>query len=91
MPDLDEAVWQDVEKETPDELQGVEPHDFALIAVRGVAIPKLYKSIFQIDQAVIRDRDSVRIAPEVGDNVISACKGFLAVNSPLFGVEISGR
>jgi hypothetical protein len=91
MPDLDEAVWQNVQEKTPDELLGVELHDFVLISPSGVSVAEPDGFTIMIEHAMVGDRDPVRITSEVRDDVFSAGKRTLGLDRPLFGIEFPHR
>ena len=86
---LHEPVGEDVEKEPPDELGGVEGHDLLFIAV-GIILPqKGDPAILHADDAVVGNGDPVGISPEVTKDGLRPVEGRLGVDHPLLRVEAS--
>src|SRR5712691_5211323 len=80
--DADEAAGDDVEQEAAKELFGLELHDLHAITVGVVAPAEADAAVGEGEEPVVGDRDPVRVAPEVGEHVIRAGEGGLAVHDP---------
>jgi hypothetical protein len=62
MPDLDEPAGEYMQKEPPDKLDCIEKHFFDLIVILRVTPVEVDATVFQIQQASIGNRHSMRIA-----------------------------
>src|SRR6516165_6779719 len=70
------AARQHVEQETPHELADVEAHDFALVST---ALPIVLPAetdvgLVEIEQAAVGDRDAMRIAREIGQDLLGTAE-----------------
>ena len=83
--DAMESRGEDVEEEAPDELLGRERHDFRLIVVAVVAPVECDLPVFDIHDAMIGNRDPVRVAAEVVHHLLRSGERRLGVDDP-FGV-----
>ena len=68
MPDPHEALGQDVEQETTDELLSIEVHDLLLVGVRGVAVAEGDAIVLDAQDTMVRDGDAMRVGAEVGEH-----------------------
>ena len=65
LPNADEATWEHVLDEAPEKLHRGERHRAPLIAA-GVILPlKGHTLAIEGDQAVVADRDPMRVAPQI--------------------------
>ena len=60
-----ESTGENVEEESPDELLRREGHGFLLIVVTIVPPLELHLSVFDIEQSMVGNRDSVGVAAQV--------------------------
>src|SRR5215468_5188186 len=69
--DAMEAGWEDVEQEAAHELADVEAHDLAaLTAVLAIVLPaETDMGRVEIEQTAVGDRDAMRIAREIGQDL----------------------
>ena len=80
--DADEALGEDVEQETPDELgKGKRQSSRSTAAV--VLEAEGDGSVVDVQQAVVRDGDAVGVAGEVLQDVLGVLEGGLGVDDPL--------
>lgn len=72
------STRQNVLEEASEELLMSECHDAALAVVRIVFPAEGHLRIRYLDQAMVRDRDAVRIAGQIMEHMFRSPKGFLA-------------
>ena len=91
MADAMEALRQDVEKESANELAGLEGHGLeALAPALTVILPSEGDAgLVGFDQAAVGDGDAVGVTREIGKNGTRAGKWSLAVDEPLGLLERS--
>ena len=91
MPDSHEALRQDVQEESADELAGREGHRALLIAVS--VIPPTERDVVAVEgkQSMIRDRHAVRITAEIAKNLLRSTKRGLRIDDPFMLVELSNK
>jgi len=79
-----EAVRQYVEQEASHELAGAEAHDFALAtAALAIVLPaETDMGLVEIDQAAVGDGDAMRVAREIGQDLLGAGEGFFGIDGP---------
>ena len=79
-----EAGRQHVEQETPHELADVEAHDFALvITALPIVLPaETDEGLVEIEQAAVGDRDAMRIAREIGQDLLGTGEGLFGIDDP---------
>src|SRR3546814_9152577 len=83
MADAVEAVRQGVQQEASDELVGVEGHDPGLAVAAIVAPSEGDLAVGDADQPGVGDRDPMRVAAEIGQDLGGAAERRLGVNHPL--------
>ena len=86
--DLDEAGRQDVEQETPDELDLIELHDAAAVVMTGVPPAEAYLSVIEAEQSSVGDGDAVRIAGQVLQHMFGSSERRLGVDHPLSSAHV---
>jgi len=86
VPNANETLRQHMEEKTPEKLSGRDGHQPLLVLVSRVAPPERDLSVMDRNEAVIRNRHPVRVAPEVAQNVFSSAEGPFAVDDPLLAV-----
>ena len=86
LPNADEATRQHVLDEAPEKLHRGERHRAPLIAVRVVLPAKGHALAVEGDQAVIADRDPMRVAPEVPQHRGGPAEGRFRIDDPV-GLE----
>src|SRR4029453_19539069 len=79
-----EAGRQHVEQETPHELAHVEAHDFALvITALPIVLPaETDVGVVEIEQAAVGDCDAMRIAREIGQDLLGTGEGLFGIDDP---------
>src|SRR5690349_2370754 len=79
-----ETVPQHVEQEAPHELADVEAHDFALeTAVLPIVLPaETDVGLVKIEQAAVSDRDAMRVAREIGQDLLGTGEGLFGIDNP---------
>lgn len=71
---------------------GVEGHDFARRRVRAVvSVGESDLPAVAVEQAIVRDRHSMRIAADVVDHLARSGKGAFRIHDPLDGPEVGAR
>jgi len=83
--DLDEAVREHVEEETLEELEDLDRYRAAVLGGEGDVV------LVDLEQASIRDSDTVRVASEVAQEVVQVSEGGLGVDQPGFLRELSSQ
>jgi hypothetical protein len=81
--DSDEAAGEHVEKETLEELDRSQSHDLLLVSVSAVLPAERDLILLHGNQALIGERDPVRVASQVIDNLVRAGHGRLRVDHPI--------
>jgi hypothetical protein len=83
VPDADESLRQYVCQEAPDELFGGNRHQALLIAVS--VIPPSKRDVITIEghQPMIRNRDAVRVASEIPEDLLRSAECGLRINNPV--------
>lgn len=80
-----EARRQHVQQEPPDELGGGERH--CLGGPRGlgtiVLVGEPHLAVLDVEQPIIRDRDAVRVAADVGEHLVRTREGALGIDDPV--------
>ena len=87
MSDLDEPVWEDVQEKTPDELLCVQGHRLLTTGGGGVTISEANGCAVMLDQSMVRDRDTMGIAPKISNDVFGIGERPFAVDGPLLSVK----
>src|SRR5271169_1628791 len=82
-----ESTGENVEEESPDELLRREGHGFLLIVVTVVPPVELDLSVFDIQQSMVGNRDSVGVAAQVVHHLLRSGEGRFGVNDPLQVVQ----
>ena len=82
--DAMEAGWEDVEQEAAHELGDVETHDLApMTAVLAIVFPaETDMGRVEIEQTAVRDGDAMRIAREIGQDLLRAGEGLFGIDDP---------
>src|SRR5258708_29771966 len=82
--DAMEAGWEDVEQEAAHELAGVETHDLApMTAVLAIVLPvETDMGRVKIEQTAVGDRDAMRIAREIGQDLLRTGEGLFGIDDP---------
>ena len=80
VPDAVEAVGQDVEQETPDELVWGEAHDAGAPPATIVLVGERDFIVVDGDKPRIGDRRAMRVAGEIGQYPLGAAEGRLGVD-----------
>ena len=86
MANPDEALWQNVQQESPDELFGRDGHFTFLVAVR--IIPPTECDLIPVErnESMIRDGHTMGVASEIAENLFGTAKGRLGINDPFMPV-----
>src|SRR5260370_25767016 len=82
--DAMEAGWEGVEQEAAHELAGVETHDLApMTAVLAIVLPvETDMGRVKIEQTAVGDRDAMRIAREIGQDLLRTGEGLFGIDDP---------
>jgi len=88
VPETHEAAGEHMQEEAADKCVGVERHGLSPIALTTVPVGKADPPIADIQDAVVRDGDAMGIAADIIQDVLRACKGWLGVDHPLFGIQL---
>ena len=87
--DAVKALWQDMKHEAPDELGGRQRH--GLVAARSfdpiVLVAERDANLVGLDQPAIGDGDAVRVARQVGQNLLWSGEWRLGVDVPTGVIE----
>lgn len=87
VPDLDEPLGQDVQKETANELGSGQGHEFGLPVVLVVPPFEGYAAVFRGNDPAVGDRHPMGIETEIAEDVFRTGKGLLTVNHPFHSVK----
>ena len=85
--DLDKAGRQDMEQETPDELDRVESHDAAAVVMSGVAPAEAHLSVVEAEEPSVGDGNPMRIAGQVLQHMLGSSERRLGVDDPLSSAQ----
>src|SRR6266704_5473659 len=79
-----EAIRQHMEEEAANELGDRDTHDFALvIAAFPIVLPAEGDvGLVEIEQATVGDRDAMRVAREIGQDLLGTGEGLLGIDEP---------
>ena len=80
------ARGQDMQKETPNKLFGIQRHEFELVSVGIVTPAKSNFPIFQGQDPVVRNSHTVGITAQIRDYFSRTVKGRFAVDQPFLPV-----
>ena len=86
--DPHEPPREHVEQEPAQELVDGEGHDLRVATIRVVLPPEPDDAVDETDQARVRDRDAVRVAPEVREDLCGSAKGPLRIDDPGRGPQL---
>ncbi|MGY3621772.1 hypothetical protein ACVJGD_007968 [Bradyrhizobium sp. USDA 10063] len=92
--DTAEAFQQNVKQEATDKLIGFERHDFGLVLVAIVLPTEANMAIRAGQQTAVGDRDTMGVAPEIGENLLRPGERPLGVDDPFDlaqGGEVAGE
>src|SRR5215831_20178989 len=84
--DAMEAVRQRVQQEPADELVCREGHDLRAAVVAIIPPAESHVLVCDADQAGVGDRNTMSVAPEIGQHLLRAAEGRLGVNDPFDAV-----
>jgi hypothetical protein len=77
-----------MQQEAADKFVGVERHRLDTIALTPVTVGKTDPSVSHVEEPVVRNGDTMRIAADIVQDVCRAGKGRLGVDDPLLGIEL---
>ena len=84
-----EAARHDVQQKASQEFVGLERHDLHAVVV-GVVLPaEPDAAVAVIDEPIIRERDAVGVATEVGEHLLGAGEGPLRIHDPVDGPQLT--
>jgi hypothetical protein len=83
MADTNESFRQNVHEESPNELCGGNRHQPLFVAVRVISPAECDVITIECNQPVIGDRDAVRIATEIANNLLRSSECGLRVHNPM--------
>ncbi len=81
--DLDEAWWQDVKEETPNELDRFNRHELLRVVVGRVSPAESNLSVSQFEQTTVGDGNAMRIACQILQDVFGSAKRSSDFHHPL--------
>lgn len=87
MPDADKPFGQDVKKKAAHELVCGKGHDSRLVAACIVPPTKRDVAAIEGNETVVRDGDTMGVAPEVTDHLLGAAEGGLGIDDPVLAKE----
>jgi len=88
VPKLAEALGQDVDEKAANKLMGTDSHGAFAIAVTVVLPLKGHLAVLELQQAVVRDGDPVRVAAQVNQHLSGTAEGTFGIDDP-FGFTVS--
>ncbi len=77
------ALGQDMQQKTADEFAGRDGHDLLPIAVPIILPAETHRAILDIDEPVVGDGDTMRVAADVIEDLLGPCEGRLGVDHPV--------
>jgi hypothetical protein len=85
-----EAIRQDMEKKAADKLGDRDSHDFALvIAALPIVLPEeADMGLVEIKQATVGDRNAMRVAREIGQDLLGTGEGLFGIDRPSHRVTL---
>ena len=90
--DLDEAGGQHMEQEAADELDRIEGHDAAAVAMTGVPPAEAHLSVVEAEESSVGDGNPMRVAGQVLQHMFGSAERRLGVDHPLsFGASVPSR
>ena len=78
-----ETVGEAVEEEAADELVRIERHLPGRVAMAIIAPAENHAAVVGADQAAVGDGDAMRVAPEIGENVLASAERRLGIDNPV--------
>ena len=88
MAEADKAGREDMEQEAAEKSMGIHGHLLQRISVPPVAIGEADVAIADVDQAGIREGDTMRIATDIVDDLGRPRKGGFGIHDPRGGGEL---
>ena len=79
-----ETVRQHVEQEASHELANVQAHDLALVTTAlPIVLPaETDMGLVKIEQAAVSNRDAMRVAREISQDLLGTGEGFFGIDDP---------
>ena len=87
VPDLDEALRQDVLHEATQELLGRQRHRLGAMVVGVVLVAEGHPAVVELHQPVIADGHAMRVAGQVLQHLLRSAERRLGVDHPVLGVQ----
>jgi len=78
-----------MEQEAADELDCIEAHDAAAVAISGVPPAEAYLTVFEAEESSVGDGDAVRVASQVLKHMFWSAEWWLGVDHPLCSAQTS--
>jgi hypothetical protein len=85
--DADEALGENVEKESSKKLYGVESHGAVAMASSVVLVSEAHLAVAGGDEPLVGDRDSMGVAGEVLEDPFGTTEGRLGIDNPVLVLE----
>ena len=82
-----ETPRRDVQHQPPQEFHGLERQGTQAAAVLVVLVAEGHLAALQGDEPMVRDGDAMRIARQVGEDVLGLLEGLFGVDHPLHGAQ----
>ena len=80
-----------MQQEAADKFVGVERHGLDTIALTPVAVGKADAAVTHVEESVVRNGDTMRIAADIVQDVRRAGKGRFGVDDPLVSIELIAK
>ncbi len=88
MPDPRKALGEHVEQKPTDKLLDREAHHLHFVVMSVVPPTETALAVLASEEALVTDSDPMRIAPEVGEDLLRTAEGGFGVNHPVLGPEL---
>jgi hypothetical protein len=82
--DAHEAIGEHVKQEAADKFLGFKDHRLFPIAIFAISVAQQDFSVIDLQDAVIAQSDTVRVAAEVVENGAGRAEGFFRIDDPAF-------
>ncbi len=79
-----ESIWKNVHEKPPDELFSREGHRFVVLFVAIILPAETHNTIFDINQSVVGDGDTVSIAAQVIQHLLRPRKRLFCIDDPFY-------
>ena len=91
MPQAHEATRQDMQQDASDTCVSGKRHGLGTMVLTTVAGGTTDPSVMHVEDPVVRDGDAMGRAADRVSDVLRACTGWLGVDNPLCGIQLSAK